>query len=386
MKRTFFAITLLACTAVAQSSEYPTPLATEAVGKTLTLPKAYPKEWLFLHDANFFSIIDGKIVLLDLTDTTNPYKGMIGAGQMATMLQATESPELYVSETFYSRRTRGERTDTITIYDAGTLAYKDEIVLPGGKRGQFVTQKHSFQFTDGERMGLVFNFTPAASVTVVDLPKRKVLNEIPLPGCSLIYPTGERGFSSLCANGTMMTFKLDAQGKVAESSSTEAFNTIDEDPLFMKTAEIDGLTYFVSFKGRVQAVDLRGEKAKPVDSWSLVSGADLEENWRPGGWQVLSGHAGKKLYVLMQKDGHEGSHKNGGTEVWVFDTAKKKRLQRIELATHGISIEVTQGKKPYLAVVNANWELDVYDLKSAKVLQTIGDRVGETPFAMHASR
>lgn len=386
MKSVYAGIAMVLFIASAQAAEFPTPLETESIGKVATLPQVYPKEWLFLHDANFFSIIDGKIVVLDLTDTTNPYKGMIGAGQMGALLQGTKSPELYVAETFYSRRTRGERVDTITVYDTKTLGYKDEIVLQGGKRGQFVTQKNSFQFTDGERLGLVYNFTPAASVTVVDLPAREVLNEIPLPGCSLMYPTGKRGFSTLCANGTMMTFNLDAQGKESGRSTTAVFNTIDQDPLFMKTALIDGLTYFVSFQGRVQPVDLRGEKAQLAEAWSLVSDDDRKDNWRPGGWHVLSGDTDNKLYVLMQKDGQEGTHKNGGGEVWVFDTKKKKRVQRIELATHGISIEVTQGKKPYMAVVNANMEVDVYDLATAKVLQTIGGRAAETPFVMHAAR
>lgn len=386
MKRASAAIAMALSIASVNSAEFPVPLATESIGKIETLPSVYPKEWLFLHDANFFSIIDGKIVVLDLTDTTKPYKGMIGAGQMGALLQATKTPELYVAESFYSRRTRGERTDTITIYDTQTLGYKEEIVLPGGKRGQFVTQKNAFQFTDGERLGLVYNFTPAASVTVVDLPARKVLNEIPLPGCSLMYPTGKRGFSTLCANGTMMTFNLDAQGKESGRSTTAAFNTIDEDPLFMKTALIDGVTYFVSFKGRVQPVDLRGETANPAEAWSLVSVEERKDNWRPGGWHVLSGDTAHRLYVLMHKDGQEGTHKNGGGEVWVFDTRKKKRMQRIELATHGISIEVTQGTKPYMAVVNANMEVDVYDLASTKVLQTIGGRAAETPFVMHAAR
>ncbi|MGH8516604.1 MAG: amine dehydrogenase large subunit, partial [Panacagrimonas sp.] len=106
------------------AAEFSKPLPVESTGKVETLPAVYPKEWVFLHDANFFSIIDGKMVVLDVSDTTSPYKGMIGAGQMASLLQGTTRPELYVAETFYSRRTRGERTDAITIYDTKTLAYK----------------------------------------------------------------------------------------------------------------------------------------------------------------------------------------------------------------------------------------------------------------------
>jgi methylamine dehydrogenase heavy chain len=386
MKRACVGIAMAMSITSSHSAEFPNPLAAQQTGRSLTLPESYPKDWIFLSDANFFAMVDGKIVVLDVSDPTNPYKGMIGAGQMASLLQAKTRPELYVAETFYSRRTRGERTDAITIYDTKTLGYKDEIVLPGGKRGQAVTQKNAFQFTDGERLGLVFNFTPAASVTVVDLPGRKVLNEISIPGCSLMYPTGKRGFSTFCGNGTLMTFNLDEQGKEASRSSTPVFNEIDRDPLFMMTTPIDGMSYFVSFQGRVQPLDLNGEKAIVKDAWSMVGDDDRKENWRPSGWQVLSSDERNRLYVVMQKDGKEGSHKNGGEEIWVFDVKKKNRVDRFALQTPGISIELTHGKTPYLAVVNANMEVDVYDPTSHKLVQTIGGRVAETPFVIYAAR
>jgi methylamine dehydrogenase heavy chain len=311
---------------------------------------------------------------------------MIGAGHMATFLQSRERNELYVAESFYTRRTRGERTDAIQIYDTTNLAYQAEIVLPGGKRAQTVTQKSGFQFTDGERLGLVFNFTPAASVTVVDFEQREVLSQIDTPGCSLIYPTGKRGFSMLCGDGGMTTFNLDEKGAVSKETRTEKFNEIEDDPLFMKTAIIDGVNYFVSFKGRVQPIDLQGEKARVLKGWSLLSEAEKKANWRPAGWHVINSDRQGRLYVLMQADGHEGSHKNGGGEVWVYDVKKKQRIRKLTLANHGISIEVTKGETPYLAVINANFEFDVYEADSGKHLRTIGGRTAETPFVMHAAQ
>ena len=61
-------------------------------------------------------------------------------------------------------------------------------------------------------------------------------------------------------------------------------------------------------------------------------------------------------------------------------------LDRFRLDNPGVSIEVTQGKQLYLAVVNAAMEVDVYDFESRKLLQTIGGRTAETPFVMHAAR
>ena len=65
------------------------------------------------------------------------------------MLVAPAKGEIYTAETFYSRLTRGERTDAITVWDMATLQDKGEILLPGGKRQQSVTYPHLFQFTNG---------------------------------------------------------------------------------------------------------------------------------------------------------------------------------------------------------------------------------------------
>src|SRR5690606_12112274 len=156
---------------------------------------------------------------------------------------------------------------------------------------QFVTQKSAMQLTDGEKKMLVFNFTPAASVTVVDMVGRVVLNEINIPGCSLVYPTGKSGFTTFCADGGMATFALDDAGKVASEHRTKPFQNIDDDPLFMKTVAVGKTNYFVSFKGRVQPIDFSGDKPKVGKAWSLVNKEDAAANWRPGGWQILTADA-----------------------------------------------------------------------------------------------
>lgn len=369
----------------ALAAEFPEPLPIEPTDKVATLPAAYPDTWIYAMDGNFYSVLDGKVLIIDVAATSNEFKGYVGAGQFGSFLAASTRPELYVAETYYSRRVDGERTDAIIIYDKQTLKKKAEIILPGGKRGQSVTQKHSFQFLDNERLALVFNFTPAASVTVVDLVARKVLNEIPIPGCSLIYPTGKLGFSTLCGNGTMAAFTLDANGKVTGEQRTKKFNDIDKDPLFMKTAKVGNTTYFVGFHGTVQPMDLTGAWPKVGKAWSLVSEEEKAAGWRPGGWHILSSDAQGRLYFLMQEKGYPGSHKDGGGEVWVFDAKSKKRVARHVLKTHAISIEVTRGASPYLAAVNANMEIDVYDAVSGQYLRTIGGNPAQTIFVMQAA-
>lgn len=376
---------MLAVAAPALAQDFSEPLPVGDIPRVETLPEQYPDTWIFAHDANFFSLLDGKVVVLDVAAETREYKGMIGAGQFASFLPATTRPELYVAETFYSRRTRGERIDAITIYDTVNLAPIGEILLPGGKRGQVVSLKPSFQFTDGERLGLLFNFTPAASVSVVDFTAREVIGEVDIPGCSLIYPTGKRGFSSLCGNGTMVSFKIDAKGQASDQTVSQKFNDLDNDPLFMKTARIGDMTYFVSFKGQVQPVNFTRDKPVIGKTWPLVTEAEAKAGWRPGGWQILTADK-SRLYVLMQPDGAEGSHKNGGSEIWVIDVKKQTRIERFELKTWGISIEATDSDPGYLVVTNADMDLDVYDSKSGQLIRTIGGRAAETPFALHAVR
>jgi methylamine dehydrogenase heavy chain len=246
-----------------------------------------------------------------------------------------------------------------------------EIVLPGAKRALITAMEGLIAFTDEQRMALVFNFTPGSSVTVVDLIKRQVLGEIEIPGCSLVYPSGTRGFSTLCASGTMLTIKLDANGAVAARSESKAFNPLDTDPLFTASATLGGVRYFPSLGGRVQPIDMKGDDVKVLPDWSLLSADDKQANWRPSGWQLIAGDEQKLLYVVMQADAHEGTHKDPGNEVWVFNAATKTRIKRIRLARPGSSIALTHGAEALL-LVQAGERLDVYDPQGGGLVRSLG--------------
>jgi methylamine dehydrogenase heavy chain len=281
--------------------------------------------------------------------------------------------------------TRGERTDVITIWDKATLKPKGEIVLPGGKRGQFVTLRNSFQLTNGEKWALLFNFTPASSVSVIDIDARKILNEIDLPGCSLVYPTGPRGFTSLCADGTMTSIELDTAGKVAASSTSKPINDIDHDPMFMTPAMVGKTAWFATFKGNIHGLDLANAKARDLGVFEMPKEKTAEGEWRPGGWQVISADAAGRLYVLMNPAGKEGSHKDGGSEVWVVDPARKQRVARIPLQNPAVSVEVTAQSAPLLVASRSDGSLDVYDATSGAFQRTLAQVVHD-PMTMTASR
>lgn len=365
------------------SPSFPDALPAQAIPSVESLPASYPDTWIFAHDLNFNSLLDGKILIVDVAAESRNFKGMIGAGMMGQFQPSRLHSELYTGQTFLSRRTYGERTDALIIFDKSTLLPIDEIVLPA-KRQQVVTQPNSFQLTDGERIGLIMNFTPASSVTVVDIPARTVLGEIALPGCNFVFPTGERGFSTICADGSMVTHVLNNDGTVQSSERTEPFIDIDTDPLFVKNAELKGVTYFPSYHGRIQPVDFSGNTPDVLDDWQFVPDELQDDNWRPSGWQVIAA-SDSELFVVMQENGEEGSHKSGGSEVWVLDPNAKRLKRRIELQDGGLSITVTRSDPAYLVVTNENMSLDVFDPLSGEHLRNITLGIGAFPFVLYTN-
>jgi methylamine dehydrogenase heavy chain len=343
----------------AAADDFPTPLPADTP-TVQTLPAKYPTSWSFLNYAG--DLIELRNVGSDSRDV----KGHLQAHDSATLLVADKRPELYVADTVWSRGSRGTRTDFITVYDTQTLNPIGEIVLPGTKRALITAMEGLITFTDDQRMALVFNFTPASSVTIVDLVKRQVLGEVEIPGCSLVYPSGTRGFSTLCSSGTMLTVRLDANGAVAGRSESKAFNPLDTDPLFTASTLVGGVRYFPSLHGRVQPIDMRGDDVKVLPDWPLVPAADEVGSWRPSGWQIVAGDEQKLLYVLMQPDAHEGTHKDPATEVWVFNTATKTRIKRLRLVRPGSSISLMHGAEQ-LVLVQAGERLDVYEPNGALV-------------------
>lgn len=357
-------------------------LPPEPIMKVASLPSEYPDTWVFAHDPNFDALIAGRVSILDVAADNREYKGALDASQFATFATSKYRSELYVAETFYSKGTRGERTDLLTVYDKASLKPLDEIDLPGAKRGQVVSNKYAMQLVSKDRYLLLFNFTPAASVLVVNLQTRDIVSEVEIPGCSMIYPTGDIGFSSLCADGSMLSFELSETGSVVERVRTPSFFSIDNDPLFDKPSYVGKTAYFPSFLGQMQPIDLSSHTPDILEPWSLVNETEREQNWRPSGWQIISAHPNGQLYVLMQKDGYNGSHKFGGEEVWVFDSSSKKRIRRITLDTPGFSIEVTQGENPYLVVNNQSMDISIYTAEG-ELVRSIGG-AGAMPIALHA--
>src|ERR1700722_13348811 len=306
----------------APPAEFPNPLPAETIPKVEKLPARYRTTWSWLNYAG------DRIELRNVGSDTREVKGELQAHDSATLLIADNRSEIYVADTVWSRGARGARTDFITISDKQTFEPIGEIVVPGTKRALITAMEGLIAFTDEQRMALVFNFTPASSVTVVDLLKRQVLGEVEIPGLSLVYPSGTRGFSTLCASGTLLNVRLDANGAVAGRSESKAFNPLDNDPLFTASALAGGVPFFPGLRGGVHPIDMRADEVKVLPEWPLLAAGVQAGEGRPSGWQVVAGDEQKLLYVLMQPQAHEGTHKDPATEVWVYNTATKSRVKR----------------------------------------------------------
>lgn len=356
----------------------------EPAGVIRTLPDTWPPHWMIIQDGAFFHMSNGKYIVVD-ADSDNPasrIKGMFDGSFISQFHQAESRPEMYVSETFYSRGTRGVRTDVLTIWDKQTLSPIDEVVMPP-KRLSGMPNNYSVQLVDDEKFALVYNFTPATSVSVIDIVNREFLGEVPTPGCSLVYPMAGRAFASICTDGSMLSVQLDENGVQASSARTDVFFDANNDPLMEKAAMVDGVAYFPTFLGRMVPVDMNGETLDVGDPWSLIG--DEEGGWRPGGIAVTGTDSSGHIYVLMHPDGYEGSHKDPGTEVWVFDPETEQRIDRIELQLPAISIGLTRDDDPLMATTNVNLEVDIYNVESGDYLRTLGGIGAETPFLLHGA-
>jgi len=377
MKRLIFLSCFIALGANAQ-------IQPEPGGVIKTLPDAWPAHWVIIQDGAFFHMNNGKYIVVDADsdDVARRIKGTFDGSFISQFYQAKTRPEMYVSETFYSRGTRGIRTDVVTIYDKQNLAPTGEIVIPAKRASQMPMNFH-MQLVDDEKIGLVYNFTPATSVTVLDMVDKSFLTEIPTPGCSLVYPMAGRAFASICTDGSMLSVQLDEEGNQESTDRTDVFFDANGDALIEKAAIVDGIAYFPTFLGRMFPIDLNGDSISVGEPWSLLGAGD--DGWRPGGLSVTGTNSDGNVFVLMHPDGYEGSHKDPGTEVWIFDTEAERRVNRIALNLPAISIGLTRDDQPLMLATNVNLEVDVYDATSGDYLRTLSGIGAETPFMLHGA-
>jgi methylamine dehydrogenase heavy chain len=322
-------------------------------------------------------------------------EGNIPAGYIPNLAIAPDNGQFYVAETYWNHGARGKREDLISIYDAKTLNLVKEITLPGRA---LVLKKQNFDISALGSRAYVYIMMPVSSVVWVDLKKQQVGGTVEIPGCALVFPWGEQGFSSLCGDGSLASVVVPASGP-AKITHTKPFFDAGNDPIF-DNGFVDraaGKAIFVSYTGLVYEAKL-GADTTVNPPWSIqkaagyaAAGTGVQElAWRPGGSEMAAYHkASGKLFVLMHP-GNYWTHKHGGTEVWVLDTKSHALVSRFPLRavpSSGLgddavpfysNIGVSQDAKPLLYLLNAEGNDVVLDGTTGEQLRKIEFAGGDT--------
>ena len=350
------------------------PAEPEGVVERLSPPTPH---WVWVNDMAFFAFPDGKAFLVD--GDAGRMLGMLSTGfSFTSVLVPKAGGAVYAPETYFSRGTRGTRTDVVTIYDATQLQPVGEIEIPP-KRASVMPMPGAQALTDDDRFLLIYNFTPAQSVTVVDMHSRKFVGEIETAGCALVYPTGPRSFFSICGDGALLETTLTDEGTLARHRRTAELIDVLKDPLSEKGVRRGDTWYFASFEGVLHPLRATGAGVQPQPTWPLFTPQELAQHWRTGGLQHLAVHgASGRLFAVVHQGG-PGTHKDPGEQVWVWDLASHRHVQTITARNKIGSIQVSQDSQPLLfgCSIESN-RLDVYDATSGKYLRTV-ESLGLTP-------
>lgn len=379
MQARSFLSTAALCLTATQALAAPPPLPAEHL-TVQPLPARSP-HWVYVYDNAFYNEIDARVHLFD----GDSYRrlGQIDAGFAPSVNLSPDGATTVVATTYFARGSRGTRTDVVEFTDNRTLAVTREIVLPP-KRAETVPNLFNIAYSADAHFVYAAYVTPATSFGVLDPVHGTVLGEIDTAGCALVIPSGPNRVSSFCESGRLLTVTLDAQGHEASRAMSEPFFDADSDPVFVQGIPTTGGYAFLSFLGEVHEVDFTGAQPEFAPPWSLVTPTE-KGTWRPGGEQVGAIHRGlRRLYVPMHQGG-EGTHKEGGTEIWVFDLASHRRLARWPVApkglSHVIAVQVSQDGAPILFAATDRADVAVLDALSGH-LRHVEKNLGQTPWMM----
>lgn len=342
--------------AAASSGDGPPPALQSQTADITPFPELTAHDLVY---SGLDAFTTGGIRIID-GDTTQSVAAVYSS-QYADFAWAPDNHTLYVSETYWTLGNRGKREDVLSIYGGPTLRNEGEIALPGRLISD--PRMHAFALSPDGRYGYVYSFQPASSVTVIDLHARKVLTQVEVPGCGLVYPFGEHGFASLCADGSLAIADMDAQGKYTVHR-TKVFFDVTGDPVIDQSVADSrtGLALFVTYDGWVHPVHL-ADTPRFDEPWSIEQAAGMSPatstvghiTWRPGGQVPFTYQRSRgRLFVLMHK-GPPWSFETAGTEIWVLDVRGHSLLDRWEVPESGLLLAVTQDAHPLLFTLSSDW-------------------------------
>jgi methylamine dehydrogenase heavy chain len=325
--------------------------------KVLTL-EPFADDWLFVQQLPLSTYSVSKFFLLD--GNSGKMLGLIAGGFLANLKVSHDRTKFYVTETYYSRGSRGKRADVVTTYSAKTLLPLGEVDLPNGRMLAMPKAFSTSMTTDGRYL-LSSNMRPSNSVSVVDVEAQTFVSEIPTPGCFLALPTGPRSFMSICSNGGLMTVDISDRTKMRNASVAPFFDPI-KDPVFDTPARDvkRGSYYFLTYGGNVYRVDTSGRSPVVARTWKAAQPQDAAQNIQAAtSVPIVYDERGDQLLVLF-RNGVDTSHTLPGDIVRVFDRATGHLLGTWQLARPVTAIGVSPGPSRRLYALSGEGTLDVY--------------------------
>lgn len=314
--------------------------------ETVTVAKtpAWNPNWIYGIDFNFNSMTAGVIQIYD--GAIDKFVGQVDSGFTTDgMAVSPDHHTIYVPGIYYSRGTRGKRTDVLEASDTKTLKHLWSVKLPPKHAQTIPTAQDTSINKDGHYV-YVTNITPATTISVVDVLKRQFVGEINTSACVQAYPYGENNFFSMCPDGSILQIRLGPNGKEMSRNKSAPFFSVEKDPVFINGLHIGDKYLFVSFNGNVYTVDLAKRNATFLPRWSLLTEEDKKNNWRPGGYQVDAYNAKTGLLYILMHQGDEATHKQPGNQIWVYDLADHKLISKWDLP----DIIKKEGVQPPLAI------------------------------------
>jgi methylamine dehydrogenase heavy chain len=336
--------------------------ADTGIGQTTLAFPAEPHR-AFVVDVEFESFVAGRVTVVD--PDQKRVLGMVPTGFAAPSTLSHDGKLIYSADIWYSRGTRGTRTDVLTAWDSSTLSPAWEVLIPN-KRAESLTQRYGLKTSGDDRFVYVYNFTPSTSVTVVDTQTKAVATEIAIPGCVLNYPVGKRRFASLCGDGSLQVVTINDQGQETARNRTPFFDP-NAEKLVERAVNVGDTYYFTTTTGTVRAVDFSGDTPKILPSWSLTTDEEKKAGWAPGGWQLMAvAPKLNRLYVLMH-DAHEPMKwEDPSTFIWAYDLKTLKKIATLEAPAPVWSMQATGDDKPLLLGTDVEGGLQIFDLKTNK--------------------
>jgi len=355
------------------------PLAAEQF--TIESLPAKSPHWVYIVDEAFANEIDARVRLFD--GDSYRHLGQIDAGFNPGVVLSPDRTTTAVATTYFARGGHGARTDVVEFIDNTNLTTVSEIVLPP-KHAQLSPAFSILSYSSDGRFVYVSYITPAASFGVLDPANKTVLSEIDTAGCVLVLASGPNRVSSLCDSGRLLTVTLDEQGHEASRALSDVFFNPDSDPIFAQGVPTSSGYLFLSFLGQVHEVDLTGPQPLIHAPWSIVSTAE-KGHWRPGGQQLAAIHGALgRLYVPMHRGG-EGSHKEGGSEIWVMDLKTHHRIARWPMRPLRLgpisAVQVSQDAAPVLFAGTDDPGVAVLDALTGQ-LRHMEKNLGQSPWLL----